>query len=114
MQNLYLHIVLAAEDGTSIVLKNKEQLIHFTKISEGNKTENVISPLAEEWEFFFRYLTGLKWDKQYVNVEGEGAYWSVSAKIHDFKFQSEGTDDYPENFEQFLETLLAFLGLNEF
>ncbi|MEH0155601.1 hypothetical protein V6R21_15750 [Limibacter armeniacum] len=115
MDKLIFEVEISLASGVTIMVKNKELTLYYTKVSPAGKNTHAYSPLNEEWMYFFNSLTNLRWKDTYEGASSDAGdtKWKVRIVFREHVLVSSGVNDFPEDFNGFLESLLSLMGLNE-
>jgi hypothetical protein len=57
----------------------------------------------ERWEKLISFLNTLTWKGKYEKPILDGTQWQLKFTDKGFKLRASGSNDYPEDFEKFLE-----------
>ena len=86
--------------------KNVTYKILRNGLLECNKKKSPAVEVSDEWLKEFDVLNVFSWEKDYYNAEIlDGTQWELIYKHGRRLYHGHGSNDYPENFEKFLDWL---------
>ena len=114
---LILHI--GGHFGTSYrVEASGDELLYWRFCEESNPGEDpeTINPSEGRWNRFWGFMQRCSgWADRYENPGTlDGTSWLVEVEHRSLSIRSSGSNDYPENFAEFLDEVRALIGGKEF
>ena len=104
--------------GASYTIELKDGILHYSVREHGKETNTTITPTAEQWISFRQALNELNiwnWQKHYKDRHVlDGTIWSVNIVYQGRKLVSDGSNQYPKQFEQYLAAVRKLLGGKQF
>ncbi|HQO09640.1 MAG TPA: hypothetical protein PLP37_05975 [Clostridiales bacterium] len=86
----------------SLILREHKLLYSSTR----PVTQIIRDPSEEDWRKFWKKTVNRKiwlWSTQYVDkTSSDGSTWSVNIEAGRLTLKSYGSNNYPENFQQFI------------
>ncbi|MBU4485774.1 MAG: hypothetical protein KKD38_02495 [Candidatus Delongbacteria bacterium] len=89
----------------SLILRDSKLLYNSTRPS--NKI--VRDPSDYDWQKFWKKTVLLKiwlWENEYLDKSSsDGSNWSVNIEVGNLKVKSYGSNSYPDNFDEFIQSV---------
>ncbi len=89
----------------SLVMRNGK--LHYSSTRPENKQTR--DPSDDDWQKFWKNTVKLKiwlWQDQYVDKSSsDGSSWSLNIEIGNLRLKSYGSNNKPENFNEFLQAV---------
>jgi|GEM_PF-2721281 len=97
--------ILHPEEGFSVTLQNSS-LIY----KDGNSTVlfHPITPTKQDWKDFCNKVEAIglgEWNEHYDLCCFDGTQWKVQISLEGLEVESEGTNDFPDSFMEFIGEL---------
>jgi len=93
--------------GRSFSLILRDGKLHYSSTRPENKLTR--EPAGEDWRKFWKNTVKLKiwlWNDQYVDKSSsDGSSWSLSIEVANLKLKTYGSNNKPENFNEFLQAV---------
>lgn len=111
---LYFNIL--SIDGRSYHIELREGYVTYLDKQPGEKTKPLLhlAPTPEKWKEFRHQLDRLKvwqWKPSYGSKSLlEGTQWKLEIEYPDRSIHSEGHQDFPDDFDDFLKAIGKLLG----
>lgn len=58
-----------------------------------------------DWELLLAFLKHCRWQKRYDSFTCDGTQWELVVKTRGIRIRSYGSNNYPDNFDEFLSLL---------
>lgn len=72
-----------------------------------------VTPSSEQWDSFVKKVKPFtsKWKKEYWAPVCDGTQWEVNIIVDELHLKSWGSNDFPEDFEQFMKIVSELTGV---
>jgi hypothetical protein len=93
--------------GRSYTILLRDDMLLYNSTRPEKQITRFVS--EDDWHKFWKKTVNLKvwlWQTQYVDKSSsDGTSWSVNMEIGKLKLKAYGSNQYPENFREFLQAL---------
>jgi hypothetical protein len=93
--------------GRSYTILLRDDMLLYNSTRPEKQITRFVS--EDDWHKFWKKTVNLKvwlWQSQYVDKSSsDGTSWSVNMEIGKLKLKAYGSNQYPENFREFLQAL---------
>lgn len=109
--------------GFTEILKKGRDLFYHSDIRPGPSLRHFIPeeairirPTEKQWQSLIEKIKpfAAAWKKEYDAGYDDGIQWEVKIIIDDLGFKSKGSNDFPEDFEQFRKIISELTGIDNF
>ncbi len=114
---LVIDILFSGYLGISQRVSGDENKIQFTSRKFYKVVENEIyRPTAEQYESFIEYLANMElWEKGYNDSNIlDGTQWKCNIWNKDIRINTNGSNSYPPNFDEFMKEVRKLINGRKF
>ncbi|WP_171899073.1 hypothetical protein [Methanobacterium congolense] len=103
--------ILHSEERFSVTIKNNDLLYKEGKIDETSERVNPtepVTPSENQWTDFWDKMDDIglwEWNEHYDLCCFDGTQWKVQISLEDMEVESEGANDFPDSFMEFVGAL---------